>query len=315
VTAPYIAPPRSGSLEARTSLALKVLAGLSFIGLMLAALPGGAPAASLYTAITIAATSGLTALYVVEAVSIDRQRPWAVAAARPMLVLVAVIGLAWLAGAVARSSFRLPYETVIAAWAWLAPGEHRVVPRPQPRTLGFLAAAIAMVAVVLTGPGLFGWGGVLDVREPDLHGSLAATCSSDGAAGLPATITVTYDWSWSGSSPFPSGLDMLVVGWTGNDAGGRPLYLLGDTPSPGGGIYPSRAGPPSFDMAHAIAAESAGSWRWGIELSEQQLRPGRVELQLQRARDAPSGPEPLTIKASYVHEGLWRSDSTVTCTW
>ena len=309
-----VVPPSPGSLEARASLTLKVLAGIAAVGLALAALPGGAPAASLYTATSIMASAAMTVLYIAEAVGLDRQRPWALAAVRPMLVVVTLIGLTWMADALARGTFRVPFEAALAIWAWLGPADDREMPSLGGRSAGLVGGTIALAAVVLAGPLVFGWGGALDVRAADLHGSVGATCSLAGAE-LPGTLTVTYDWSWSAGSPFPSGLDIVVIGWTGADSLGRPLYLLDTTPTPSTGVHPGRTGPPSFDMAQSIAAESAGSWRWGVELSEQQLRPGRIELHLLRAREAPPGPRALTIKATYIHVGLWRSDAEATCSW
>jgi hypothetical protein len=309
-----IAPPSPGSREARASLTFKVLAGINVVGLALAALPGGAPAASLYTAVSILATAVVTALYLAEAIGLDRHRPWAIAVARPMLVLVGLIGLIWMFVALGADRFRAPYEAVFAVWAWRGPAEHPVTPRLGRRSLGLLGATTALVVVALTGPLVFGWGGFLDVHHDDLRGAVSATCSASGS-DLPDVITVTYDWSWAAASPFPSGLDMVVIGWSGFDALQRPLYLLDTTPTPSVGVYPGRAGAPSFEMATAIASESSGSWRWGIELAEQRLGPGRIELVMRRAREGPPHPGPLTIRATYVHAGLWRSDTSVTCAW
>ena len=165
------------------------------------------------------------------------------------------------------------------------------------------------------GQQLFGWGGLLDVHEPDLRASITADCGAPGA-GPPGTVTVAYDWAWGSGSPLPSGSDVVVVGWTGADAEGHPLYVVADIPESGPGIRPGFAGYPSVLMAEQVAKESAGSFRWGIDLSTQKLQPGRVALQLMRARELPPGPNPLTITATYIHLGLWRHDAPqVICSW
>ena len=136
-----------------------------------------------------------------------------------------------------------------------------------------------------------------------------------GSLGPPPTITVTYDWSWRSTSLLPSGTDIVVLGWTGADADGRPLYVASEFPEPGGGIYPGVQGYPSMGMADQVADESEGSFRWGVKLDEQQLKPGHVEAQLKRARELPPASQTLKITATYIHLGLWRRDTTLTCSW
>jgi hypothetical protein len=307
-------PPNPGSFEARASLALKLISLIDAGGLALAALPAAVPQASLYTASWGLATLGIVVVCVVEAFGLDRGRSWAVAAARPVLVLLALLGLALMVVAFGAASFRLPFELVLGAWAWLGPADRKPTPTPDGRSLALLGGVLVLAGIVLLGRPVLDWGGALDPGTADLHATISADCGADGS--LPEKLRVVYDWSWSRTAPFASGLDMIVIGWTGADAQGRPLYLLDETPPSGTGIYPGRAGPPSLEMAIQAAAESKGSWRWGVELSEQQLAPGRIEVDLVRARETPPSPEPLTIRATYIHVGRWRSDAPiVTCSW
>jgi len=127
---------------------------------------------------------------------------------------------------------------------------------------------------------------------------------------------MTYEWSWTSSSPLPDGLDAVVVGWEGDDAQGRPLYLIDLTPDTGTGVYSGRRGYPSREMTAEAAAESRGWWHWGIELVEHGYAPGSIHVELRRAQASTPDPTPLTIRASYIHLGVWRQDTdTITCTW
>jgi hypothetical protein len=315
VTEPEILGPSPGSLEARTSLALKVLAGLNVGVVVLSLFPPPTPMSWLQ-AVTFNATAGVVAvLYVVTAVALDRRRPWAYAAARPLLAVIGVSGLYALGAVVADGRLRVPFDVILAIWAWLGTADTRSAPRADRRTGATVGAVLVLLVVPLTGPSVFGWGGLLDIHERDLQATLEVDCGAPDA-GLPSTIGVTYDWSWRKWSPFPSGTDVVVIGWTGDDGLDRPLYLLGDTPAPGTGIVVGRQVDPSAAMAREVEAESEGSWHWGIELDDQHLAPGRIEVQLARTRSAPPQPGPLTITSTYIHLGLWRQDTaTATCSW
>ena len=129
---------------------------------------------------------------------------------------------------------------------------------------------------------------------------------------------MTYDWHWRQTSPLATGLDMIVVTWSGRDDTGRPLYILGDVPDAAAGVYPGVSADPSTGMAQAIEQGADGSWEWGIELSEQQFAPGQIQVRLVRAMvDAPpAAPGPVQIQASYIHQGVWREQMTyAVCSW
>jgi hypothetical protein len=306
--------PPSRSLEDRASLVLKILAVVNVAGVVLAMIPGSVPKSALHAVMFNLAAAGLAILYLLEAMALDRGRPWAVTAVRPLLVVVAASGLYALAVALGEGKLRLPFDALLAIWAWLGPaGSPR--PRPDRRSILLLGAALGLVAVVLFGGKVFGWGGLLDAHAADLRASVHADCGPPGA-GPPERIRVVYDWSWTSTSPFPNELDIVVLGWTGVDADGKALYLLGDAAVPEAGIYSGRRRKPAMEMATRAASESQGSWQWGVELGEHGITPGHIEQELARARDDPPQPGPLTIRATYVHLGLWRIDApSVTCSW
>ena len=307
--------PRSGSLEARASLAFKILAALGVFGVLLATFPGTVPVSNLLAVTVNGAAAALAAFYVAEAIGLDRRRPWAVAAARPLLVVLAASGLYLALVAWGEGRIRVPFDVGLAIWAWLGAPDATPIARQERRSVSSVGVAIVLIALMSFGQQLFGWGGLLDVHEPDLRASITADCGAPGA-GPPETITIAYDWAWGSGSLLPSGTDIVVVGWTGADAGGNPLYVIAEIPESGPGIRPGFGGHPSTPMAGQVAKESTASFRWGIDLSTQQLKPGRIALQLMRAKEIPPGPNPLAITATYIHLGLWRHDAQrVICSW
>jgi hypothetical protein len=307
--------PRSGSLEARASLAFKILAALGVFGVVLAMFPGVVPVSAFRTVMVNGAGAVLAAVYVAEAIGLDRRRPWAVAAARPLLIVLVASGLYSALVAFGEGRIRVPFDIGLAIWALLGAPDATPIASQERRSVSAIGAAIALIALVSFGQPLFGWGGLLDVHEPDLRATLAADCGAPGA-GPPETITLAYDWAWGSGSPLPSGTDIIVVGWTGADAEGHPLYVIAEIPESGPGISPGFGGYPSTQMAGQVAKESTASFRWAIDLSRQELKPGRITLRLMRARESPPGPNPLTITATYIHLGLWRHDAPrVICSW
>lgn len=312
---PDIALPLPDSLETRASTALKVLALINVAGVVLALFPPALPASLLHALAFNLAALGLAALEIVEARALDRHRPWAVAAVRPLLVVLIAAGVGATLVGLDGGWIRVPFESVLAAWALLAGADATLIRHPDGRSGSLVLAVLLLTASMLFGRQVFGWGGLLDVRPSDLHASIDADCGPPGG-GPPETITVSYDWSWARPGAFPNGLDIAVVGWSGDDADGRPLYIFDKDPEAGPGIHSGRRDYPSLDLATQVAKNFPASWNWGIELDEQGLQPGHLELQLRRARDAPPEPGPLAVTASYVHLGTWHSDPvTVTCSW
>lgn len=309
-----IEPPRFDSLEWRASVALKVLAFINVAGVVLAMFPPPLPA-SLLHGVTFNLAAGLLAgLEIVAARALDHRRPWAVALVRPLLAVLIAEGIGAMLVGLDAGRIRVPFEAFIAIWVLLAGADLTLIRRADRRSVSLVALTSILIVSMLAGEPVFGWGGLLDVRQSDLRASIAADC--EPGTGLPPTLTVTYDWSWARTSPLPNGLDIVVIGWSGSDAAGRTIYLFDKDPDPGHGIHSGRRGYPSLDMATLVGKETRASWSWGVELGEQGLQPGHIELQMRRARDAPPEPSPLVITATYIHLGIWRSDPvSVTCSW
>ncbi|MBI2775969.1 MAG: hypothetical protein HYX57_01705 [Chloroflexi bacterium] len=306
--------PQAGSLEARASLALKLLAGINIAGVLLAMISPLLPVSTLLTVAFSAAAAVLAVLYVVEARAVDRRRPWAVAAVRPLLILLGASGISAVVIVLNGGTLRVPFDGLLAAWAWLGAPDRTLVAGRVRRAAPLVGAAGALLAAMVLAKPLFGWGGLFDVHRPDLQASLDVECGAP-AVGLPRTITVSYDWSWTSTSLFPNQSDIVVIGWSGADAEGRPLYVIDEIPASGAGIYSGLTGYPSTALADQVGAESEASFRWAIELDERGFEPGGIRLQLMRPRGDPPGPNSVTFAASYVHLGLWRETTHVTCSW
>ena len=308
------AGPQTGSLEARASLALKLLAGINVAGVLLAMFSPLRPVSTLLTVTFSAAAAVVAVLYVVEARAIDRRRPWAVAAVRPLLILLGASGVSAVVIALSGGTMRVPFDGLLAGWAWLGAPDPTLVAGRVRRAAALVGAAGALLAAMVLATPLFGWGGLFDVHQPDLQASVHVECGAP-AAGLPRTLTVSYDWSWTSTSLLPNATDVVVLGWTGADPQGRPLYLIDKIPVSAAGIYSGLTGYPSIDLAKRVGAESEGSFRWAIELGERGFEPGSIRLHLTRPREVPPGPYSVTFAASYVHLGLWRATTRVTCSW
>ena len=309
-----IAPPQAGSLEARASLALKLMAGINATGVLFAMFPPLTPVSMLMTVAFSAAAAVLAVLYFVVARGLDRRRPWAVAAARPLLILLAASGVSGVVIALTGGTMRVPFDGLLATWALLGAPDSTLVAGRIRRAGVLVGATAALLALMVTAKPLFGWGGLLDVHQPDLRASLHVACGAP-AAGMPRTLTVSYDWSWSSTSLLPNQTDIVVIGWSGADPQGRPLFVIDEIPATAGGIYSGLTGYPSMSMADQAGAESEASFRWAIELRERGYEPGSVSLQLMRPREDPPGPNSVNFAVTYIHLGLWRETTHATCSW
>ncbi len=306
--------PRDGSLEARAALVFRALTVINAAGVVLALFPPIIPVSTLHTLGFNAGAAALAALYWLVSKGLDRKEPWAVAAVRPLLILVAIAGVYSMLVAFGEGKIRIPFEIVLAGWALIGPADASPLPRIAGRGIAALLIAVALLATQAFGERVFGWGGALDVGETDLSADLSVSCG-EARSDPPPMIPLAYEWSWDRTSPFPSGADMLVIGWSGSDSQGRPLYVVGRIPENTVGIQAGRVGYPSEAMGKAAAGESEANYRWAIDLDRQQLAPGRIELELRFARDQVPDAGSLELKASYIHLGAWRHVTTVTCTW
>jgi hypothetical protein len=302
-------------LEGRASLVLKLLAAVNVAGMVLDLFPGIAVESILQTVTFNIAAGGLAVIYFITARSIDRHRAWAITAARPLLVFILLLGAYWVVSGFAAGKTRIPFEVVMAIWALLGAAAVKPIPRFDRRSAGTSVATALLMLSMVFGRQVYGWGGLIDPAVSDLHATLAVACGEPGA-GPPARLDVTYEWSWDRASPLPNGADVVVIGWTGDDDAGRPLYLVKEFNEQGPGIDSGQQNEPSRAMALAAEAESKGSWHWGIELAARGFEPGHIDLPLGKVREGTPGAMTLTIKATYIHLGIWRSDTeVVTCSW
>ena len=306
--------PESGSLEARASLVFKIMAVVGAIGIVLALIPDSFPNSALLTFAFNLASGLVSALYFIEARGLDRGRPWARAAARPMLIVLAAWGAYAAFAGFNQGVLRIPFELALAVWAFLGDAARIPTPRPVARSFGVIGAAIPLLLTMGFGYLVFGWGGALDVHQEDLAASLQVDCGDPGA-GAPAEIPVSIDWSWSRTSPLPNEVDTVFLGWSGDDAEGRPLYLLGTTPDPDPGIRSGQRGGLGVALLDEARAESRSGFQWAVDLGKRGYQPGAIPLSLRLARET-SEPASLTVTASYIHLGVWRWEATtVSCTW
>ena len=306
--------PDSGSLEARASLVFKIMAAVGLGGVILSLLPDSFPNSALLTVAFNLAAGLISGLYFVEARGLDQSRPWARAAARPMLVLLAAWGAYATVAGFNQGILRIPFELALAVWAFLGDASPIPTPRPVARTFGVIVAAIPLLGAMAFGYLLFGWGGALDVDEQDLVASLQIDCGDPGA-GPPAELAVSFDWSWSRTTPLPNEVDTVFIGWSGDDAEGRPLYLLGPNVPADPAIKSGQRGGLGLELLGEARAGTRSGFQWAVDLGKRGYQPGEIDLVLRLAR-APTGTPALTVTASYIHLGIWRSEATaVSCAW
>ena len=119
-----------------------MLAAFNIAGIVFALIPPLVPVSELLTSSFNVAVGVLAAVYVVEARGLDRRRPWAVEAVRPMLVLVAVSSVGATALLYGDGKLRIPYELVPVVWAFLGRRDRTVRPAP-----GFALRGAALTAL------------------------------------------------------------------------------------------------------------------------------------------------------------------------
>jgi hypothetical protein len=307
------AADRSGRpFEARASLVFKVVAAFGLIVGGAVLLTAGGDPVDASAVLALGAATGCAGLEIIEARGLDQRRPWALAAARPMLAVLVATGLLSSLVALGESRLELPIAAVLAFWALLGVAIARVPPRDR-RSNGMVVAFVALTVVTMGAHSVIGPGGVLDVRKADLVDSIDVECG-DPASAPPHALSIVYAWHWARTGLPASGLDSVVIAWSGADDVGASLYALAATPPTGSGVYAGLSGGPSSDLAMTFAQGYQGSWEWGIALDEQHLQPGRIEVELQRSA-APPHAGSLTVTADYIHLGVWQRQVEATCTW
>lgn len=306
--------PEGGSLEARASIVFKVIGVIGIAGAIFSILPDSFPNSALLTVAFNLATVLVSGLYFVQARGLDKGRPWAYAAVRPMLVLLGAWGAyAFFAGLI-EGILRIPFELAMVVWAFLgAKGPIRAQTLSGP-SLGIVIATVPLLIVMAFGYVVFGWGGLLDVDPPDLTATIRVDCGDPGA-DPPAEIPVVYEWAWARGAPLPNEVDTLFIGWTGNDAEGHPLYIFGRHPESDPTIRSGQRGTLGRELLEEARGTTPG-FQWAVDLYRRGYQPGRVDLTLRLASENPTGPRSLTVRAWYIHLGEWQSEAQpVTCTW
>ena len=306
--------PESGSLEARASLVFKTMAIVGWVGIILSLIPDSFPNSALLTFAFNLAAGLVSALYFIEARGLDRGRPWARAAARPMLVVVAAWGAYAAIAGFNQGIVRIPFELALVAWAFLGARSPIPTPRPVTRTFWIIVAAVPLIGAMAFSYLIFGWGGVLDVHQEDLVASLQVDCG-DPTADPPAEVAVSFEWSWSRTTPLPNEVDTVFIGWSGEDAEGRPIYLLGTDTVTDPAIRDGERGKLAVALLEEARAASRSGFQWAVDLGKRGYQPGAINVALRLARET-TGPTALSVTASYIHLGIWRSEATtVSCAW
>ena len=303
--------PTPGSFESRAQRVFIVLAAfIAIVGLVV--LAGNGSTTTLLVRIGMAlAVSSAVAIYGIEARGLAVLRPWAVAAAAPLLIVVILFDVFNVLAGFGQSRLNLPIATVLAVWAFR--GRRAVAPTPRlgPGAIALVTAGLVVSLMTYTVAPVLGPGGVLDVHDDDLEQALTVDCGTGVAA--PETLAITYRWSWRRQAFLASGDDAIVIRWF---VEGNPYVRSAeDVPAPVG-LLPDTSGPMSGALAQAYASESRNSLAWSIDLADLGLDPGEVRLVLRRAPGSTPPSEPFTVDARYVHLGAWRGPQLIQqCDW
>jgi hypothetical protein len=297
----------------RASLTLKILAALYAAGIILAGLPGSAPASLLEIVAVNAINLGLALLFVLVALALDRGQRWAAWIIRPLLALLVVYGAYVLITQLMAGLTRIPITMIAAGIALLLPTNEWPPTRLTVKGGVVLVLVAALCVAQIVSRPVFGWGGYLDVHETDLQPRLSVDC---GTGAPPDRLVVTYEWSWAKGAPLPNDEDQVVIGWSGDGTDGRPMYTAIGLPAQRDGFYIGISSGASGPMAGEVAANWRGVFLTRLDLHKLEYRPGVIEAELSRTRAQAASMQTLTVGATYIHAGVWRSDApTVTCTW
>lgn len=308
-----LATPELPDSVRRASLTLKVLAVIYVLGVVFAGLPGSVPTSLLETVAFNLFAVGLAAVFVVVALALDRRQPWAISTVRMLLALLFVWGAYMFVALLLEGKFRIPTTMLVAGFAlFMAAGDWPAM-KLNVRGGGVIVMVAALCGLQTASPSLFGWGGTFDVHQNDLHATLAVDC---GAGDPPEQLVITYDWSWSASALLPNDEDQIVLGWNGDGADGRPMYVAIDLPDQSDGFYIGISSGASGPLANRVKAAWRGVFLVRLDLHKLEIRPGRLEFVLTRTAARPAEGQTLTLGATYIHSGVWQKDApTVTCTW
>ena len=284
------------------------------LGIIFAGLPGSTPTSLLETVAFNIFAAGLAILFAAVALGLDRGQRWALAAVRPLLVLLLVWGAYTFVSLLLEGKVRIPTTLLAAGLALFMPTyDGWPSTKISVRSGGALVVVAALLGLQAATPPLFGWGGYFDVHETDLNGALVVDCGSDGP---PERITVAYEWSWSRTTLLANDEDQVVIGWNGNGTDGRPLYVAIELPRQSDGFYLGVSSGASGPRASQAAAAWRGNFMIRLDLHKLEIRPGRFEAVLVRTAAQAAQEQTLTLGATYIHAGVWQKAApTVTCTW
>ena len=298
----------------RASLALKVLAIIYVLGSIFAGLPGSVRTSLFETVAFNVFALGLAALFVLMTLALDRGQAWAFGVVRLLLVVLVVWAAYTFVALLLGGKVRIPTTLIVAGIALFLPTSDWPTTRLSIRGGGVLVMVAALLGLQTATPALFGWGGYFDVHQNDLHARLVVDCGSGDAP--PEELTIAYEWSWSSDTLLPNDEDQIVIGWNADGSAGRPIYVASTLPDESDGIYLGVSSGVSGPMASEIKKAWRGGFLVRLDLHKLEVRPGRIETVLVRTAAQPVPDQSLTLGASYVHAGVWRSDvPEVTCSW
>ena len=282
-------------------------------GIIFAGIPGAVPASLLEIVAVNAINLGLALLFVLVALALDRGHAWAAWIIRPLLALLLVYGAYVFVTQLMGGLTRIPTTMIAAGIALLLPATEWAPTRLTAKGGVVLVLVAALCVVQTVSRPVFGWGGYLDVHQADLQPRLSVDC---GTGAPPDRLVITYEWSWANGALLPNDEDQVVIGWNGDGTDGRPMYTAIGLPAQRDGFYIGISSGASGPMAGQVAATWRGVFLTRLDLHRLEYRPGVIEAELTRTRAQAAAQQTLTIGASYIHAGVWRSDvPTITCTW
>jgi hypothetical protein len=245
---------------------------------------------------------------VVAAFGIAWGRPWAIAIATPMLVVILVAAVVDFAIAFSHSTINLPITALLAVWALRAPLRVSAGATTVSRSGGFTGALVFVALLLSTGwpvlsPLLLQNGGPFIVAEDALQPSLLLTCH--GAPDVaPASVTVEYDWRWSKAEPWAAGNDTITL----------EAYTTIDEDASGYAIDVSGTMTAGITEADILIFEPKGAV-FGIDLGQAGYAPGSVGISLQQAGEPTSPHGSIQVQATYLHAPANTGDKNSSSAW
>jgi hypothetical protein len=296
------------TFEGRAAVTLRAMALLGgFVGIVML---GGGTRVPAPAQIVLPAVFAFITLSWAAAVWIDRGEPWAVHAAKPLLMALVTFGVIDVVLSLQRSTLQIPLGAVLAVWAFRAPATSVAPPAWPARTKGLVAAFVALHGVITLGPSVLGPGGPFAVSQSDIHVSLAVECG-DPDKGVPEAIPITFSWYWLRTEPFPSTSDNVAIAW---DAASADQFYFDDVEASDNElIWSGGSGGDSQASADRLVMNFGAGVTFGVDLSTRGFQPGSASVTLRRQPDAGAHGR-VSIGATYAHAG-WEARTTHDCEW